>query len=234
MEVYKPEDGMAFVEQDANGPCHYYTLKGERIPFSLTQILELSGMSRQPTEPSEIAARPAKAKLGTKVHEYTLWLDQGELDLDDLKPYPAYYNRVLGWQQFKEDFHFEPCLPYCEIPMGVRLNGMLYGMKLDAYGIMTGDNGKLSDCVVEKKCSVNLEASYQLQTAGQAIAFKDQADRSVMTLRRFCVQLFEKENAAKRFYKVVEHTDRNDEKIFVGAALANAYWRLNNGLLKGI
>ncbi len=234
MEVFRPEDGMAFVETDpkTGQPCHYYVLKGERIPFSLTQILELSGMARQPTEPSEIAARPAKAKLGTKVHEYTLWMDQGELDLDDLRPYPAYYNRVVGWNQFREDFHFEPDLTSCEIPIGVRINGMLYGMKLDAYGVV-GEGDNLAMAVVEKKCSVHLEVSYPLQTAGQALAFKNHAESVQMPLKRFVVQLLEKPNGGNKFYKVEEHTDRMDERFFVGSALTNVYWRYNHKLLKG-
>jgi len=68
VEIFGPQDGVTFVEEG-----HVYYLKGQRIPFSLTQILELSGLSRQPTEPSEIAARPAAAIRGTRVHEYTLW-----------------------------------------------------------------------------------------------------------------------------------------------------------------
>ena len=227
MEVFRPEDGMAFVEEG-----HVYTLKGVRIPFSLTQILELSGLARVPTEASEIAARPAKAKLGTKVHEYTLWSDQGDLDMEDLKPYPAYYNRVLGWQQFREDFHFEPDLTSCEIPIGVRLNGMLYAMKLDKYGCI-GEGDKLAMAVVEVKCSVNLEAHYKYQTAGQAIAFKAHAESVQMPLKRYVVQLFDKANGANRFYRAVEHDGRMDEKIFLGAGLMNVYARLNDGLLKG-
>ena len=234
VEIYGPSDGVEFVEQDpqTGQPCHYYTLNGQRIPFSLTQVLELSGISRQPTSATEIAARPAAAKRGTKVHEYTLWLDQGELDLDDLKTYPEYYNRVIGWQQFREDFHFEPDLTHCEVPMAVKCNGMLYGFKADAYGVI-GEGDKLSLAVVEKKCTADTEDSHAIQTAGQALAFKSHAESVQMQLRRYVVYLFDKANGANRFYRAVECTDRNDEKIFVGAGLTNVYWRSQHGLLNG-
>jgi len=227
MEVfYGEKDGVTFTEEG-----HAYFLKGARVPFSLTQILELSGISRQPTSAKEMAARPAAAKRGTKVHEYTLWLDQGELDLDDLKPYPEYLNRVIGWQQFREDFKFMPDLTMCEVPIAVRVNGMLYAMKLDAYGAI-GEGEQTALAVVEKKCTAEEEDSHAIQTAGQAIAFESHAASVQMPLKRLVVYLFDKLNAANRYYRVVEHSDRNDQKIFVGAALANVYWRSQKGLLK--
>jgi hypothetical protein len=226
VEIFGPQDGVTFVEEG-----HVYYLKGQRIPFSLTQILELSGLSRQPTEPSEIAARPAAAIRGTRVHEYTLWDDQGDLDLDDLKPWPEYQNRVLGWRQFREDFKFQPDLTVCEVPVAVRVNGMLYAMKLDAYGTI-GEGESIALAVVEKKCTANEESSHALQTAGQAILFKAKAEELKLSLRRFVVYLFDKETSAGKFYRCVEHTDRQDEKIFVGAGLTNVYYRHNKGLLK--
>ena len=233
MEVYFPQDGMEFVGTENGKECHYYRLKGERIQFSLTQVLELSGLARQPQSAQEAEQWAAKAKLGTKVHEYTLWLDWGEIELDDLKAYPDYYNRVLGWKQFREDFKFMPDLTMCEVPIAVRVNGMLYAMKLDAYGAI-GDENALAMAVVEKKCSVNIEPHYALQTAGQALAFKAHAESLQFPLKRFVVQLLDKPNGSGKCYKCVEHTDRNDEKVFVGAGLMNVYTRLNYGTLKGI
>lgn len=235
MEVFRPEDGMAFVETDpATGkPCHYYTLKDVRVPFSLTQVLELSGLARQPESASEIANRPAAAKRGTKIHEATLLMDQDDFDLESLAPWPDYYNRCLGWQQFREDFHFVPELASCEIPIGVRVNGMLYAMKLDAYGCI-GEGEKLAMAVVEKKCSVSLESHYKYQTAGQAIAFREHSTALNLPLKRFVVQLLDKPNGNNRYYKAVEHDGKMDEKLFLAAGLTNVYTRLNDGLLKGI
>ena len=227
VEVYYGEkDGVTFTEEG-----HAYYLKGQRVPFSLTQILELSGISRQPSSATEIAARPAAAKRGTKIHEATLLMDQDDFDLETLKPWPEYYNRCVGWQQFREDFKFMPDLTMCEVPIAVRVNGMLFAMKLDAYGVI-GEMGSLALAVVEKKCTANEEDSHAIQTAGQALAFKARAEEVKSLLRRYVVYLFDKPNQANRYYRAVEHTDRNDEKVFVGAGLTNVYWRLNKGILK--
>lgn len=226
MEVYLPQDGVTFVEDD-----HTYFLNGTRIPFSLTQVLELSGLSRKPSSAQEVAARPAAAKRGTLVHQYSDWDDRGELDLDDLKAYPEYYNRVVGWRQFREDFHFEPDLTVCEVPMAVKLNGMLYAMKLDAFGVI-GEGDNIALAVVEKKCTANEESSHAIQTAAQAIAFKQRGETLQMPVKRFVVYLTDKANASERYYRVVECTDRNDEKVFVGAGLMNVYYRHQKGLLK--
>lgn len=226
MEVFYPQDGVTFTEAD-----HSYYLKGVRVPFSLTQILELSGISRKPSSAQEIAARPAAAKRGTKVHEATFLMDQDDFDVDSLKPWPEYYNRCIGWQQFREDFKFFPDLTMCEAPIAVRVNGCLYAMKLDRYGaIGEGDNTAMA--VVEIKTTAQEEDSHAIQTAGQAIAFKSHAESLKMPLKRYCVYLFDKLNAANCYYSAVEHTDRNDEKIFVGAALANVYYRSQHGLLE--
>jgi hypothetical protein len=226
MEVFRPEDGMEFVEDG-----HIYKLKGVKVPFSLTQIIELSGLARQPESASEMANRPAAAKRGTKVHEATLLMDQDDFDLESLAPWPDYYNRCLGWQQFREDYHFVPDLSSCEIPMGVRVNGMLYAMKLDAYGCI-GEGDKLAMAVVEKKCTAQIEKHVKYQTAGQAIAFKDHATSLNLPLKRLVVQLLEKANAANRYYNLVEHDNKMDEKLFLAAGLTNVYCRLNDGLLK--
>lgn len=233
MEVYLPSDGMKFIDKDpkTGGDAHYYELNGERVPFSLTQILELSGLSRQPGSDIEREAWAKKAVLGTKVHAYTLYLDQDEIDLEDLAKYPAYHNRVLGWKQFREDFKFMPDLTLCEVPIGIRVNGMLFATKVDAYGAM-GDEDGLVMAVVEKKCSANIEPHYALQTAGEALAFKNHAEALQMPLKRYVVQLLEEKNGAGKYYKAVEHDNRNDEKIFIGAALMNVYQRLNYGTLK--
>lgn len=220
IEVFYPKDGMAFAEEG-----HVYTLKGVKVPFSLTQVIRLAGFA--PEYPDKEAAR-LKAELGTKVHEYTLWLDQGEMDLSDLEGFPEYANRVAGWVQFRADMGFTPDLSMCEVPLGIKVNGMLYATKVDAYGVLS--NGDLA--VVEKKCTAKIEPCYALQTAGEALAFKAHAEAHQSKLRRFCVQLLAEKNAAGKFYNLREYTDDKDERVFVHSALANVYSRLNMGLLK--
>ncbi len=226
VEVYLPQDGVEFHEDG-----HYYTLNGERIPFSLTGAIKLAGFSRQPQSAQEAEAWAKKAVLGTKVHQYSDWLDRGEIELDDLKAYPEYFNRVLGWQQFRQDFKFDPDLTLCEVPIAVKVNGMLYATKCDAFGVM-GDEENLVMAVIDKKCSVNIEPHYALQTMGEALCFKGRAEALGMPLKRYIVQLLPEPNGGGKCYRAIEHTDRNDERIFVGACLANVYKRLEYGTLK--
>jgi len=42
------------------------------------------------------------------VHEYTHWWDENDFGSErPLKPYPDYYNRTLGWTQFREDWNYK-------------------------------------------------------------------------------------------------------------------------------
>ena len=116
-----------------------------------------------------------KAKFGTKIHEYCLWLSKGDLDMDDLKPYPKYWNRVEGWRQFIEDFKFKFDLDWCEVPCAVKVNGILYAMTIDCYGSY-GEGENISLAVVEIKTCADQEPSHAIQTAGQAIAFHHHAE----------------------------------------------------------
>ena len=242
MEVYLPQDGVEFHEDG-----HYYTLRGERIPFSLTGAIKLAGFSDTPPEepdrgkwsepmrvkwPTKVVENfRAKADLGTAVHRYTLWDDADDLEISDLDKYPEYQNRVLGWRQFRQDFKFDPDLTLCEVPIAVRVNGMLYATKVDAFGVM-GDEENLVMAVIDKKCSVNIEPHYALQTMGEALCFKGRAEALGMPLKRYIVQLLPEPNGGGKCYRAIEHTDRNDERIFVGACLANVYKRLEYGTLK--
>jgi len=225
MEFFRTDDGLTFEAEN-----HIYRLKGERL-ISLTQILDAAGLvDYSHVDPTVLKY---KAEFGTKVHEYCLWLDQNEIDMEELKPWPKFWNRVEGWRQFREDFHFAPDMNWCEVPVGMKVNGMLYAMTVDRFGVL-GDvaeiqSGKSSFAVIEIKTCAEKEPSHRIQTAGQAIPFK--GDGSV-PVKRMAVYLLDKPNAAGKFYSVEEHADRNDEKIFL-AALMLSQFRINNKLLKG-
>ena len=170
-----------------------------------------------------------KAKFGTKVHEFTLWSDKDDLDIDDLNGTP-YLNRVLGWRQFVEDFNFIPELEWCEVPCAVKVNGMLYAMTIDRFGVISEGSGSSIGvpAVVELKTCCDHEPSHRIQTAGQAIPFK--GDGSV-ALKRYAVYLLDRPNQANRLYFAEEHTDRLDERIFL-SALTLTQFRANNNLIK--
>lgn len=228
MEFFRTEDGLTFEEKD-----HVYRLKGDRL-ISLTQLLDAAGL----IDYSHIdpVVLKNKAEFGTKVHEYTKWMDQGELDppdIEQLKAHPKYGPRITGWLQFREDFHFNPDLNWCEVPCAVKVNGMLYGMTVDRFGVL----GTLEEikaekgswAVVEIKTCADKEPSHRIQTAGQAIPFK--GDGSV-PVKRMAVYLLDKANGSGKFYAVEPHEDRGDEKIFL-AALMLSQFRINNKLMKG-
>ena len=228
MEFFRADDGLTFEEQG-----HVYRLKGERL-ISLTQILDAAGLvDYSHVDPTVLKN---KAEFGTKVHEYTKWMDQGELDppdIEQLKAHPKYGPRITGWLQFVEDFHFTPDLNWCEVPCAVKVNGMTYAMTVDRFGVFGNpqeiESGKSSFAVVEIKTCAVKQPSHRIQTAGQAIPFK--GDGSV-PVKRCAVYLLDKANGSGKFYAVDEHTDRSDEKIFL-AALMLSQFRINNKLLKG-
>jgi hypothetical protein len=224
MEFFRSEDGLEFSSEG-----HVYKLEGKRV-ISLTQILDAAGLVDYSAVNPDVLAK--KAAFGTKVHEYTKWNDMGDLDMDDLVPYPDYWRRVEGWRQFVEDFHFQPDMNWCEIPCAVKCNGMLWAMTIDRFGIMgTKEDivaGKGVPAVVEIKTCCDREYSHQIQTAGQAIPFR--GDGSV-PLKRGAVYLLDKPNAANRLYFYQAHEDRTDEKVFL-AALMLTQARINNKLLK--
>lgn len=223
MEFYREQDGLKFQEEG-----HIYTLDGNRV-ISLTQILDAAGLVNYDGIAPEVLAN--KAKFGTKVHTYCLWNDQGELDMNDLVPYPNYWNRVEGWRQFVEDFKFMPDLTWCEVPAACKVNGSTYALTVDRYGVI-GEGDNIANAVIELKTCADREYHHQIQTAGQAILFRQHSESMQMPLKRYCVYLLDKKNQANRFYFCQPHDDRLDEKIFL-SALMLTQTRINNKLLKG-
>jgi hypothetical protein len=220
MELFRAQEGLTFVEEG-----HRYELQGKRL-ISLTQILDAAGLIYYPPE-AETAVK-AKAPFGQKVHQYCLWLDQNELDMDDLNPYPNYFNRVEGWRQFCEDFNFVCEMQWCEVPCAVKVNGITFAMTIDRFGF-TGPAADTVPTVVEIKTCCDREYSHQIQTAAQTIPFR--GDGSV-PVKRYAVYLLDKPNGSGRNYFCQEHTERTDEKVFL-AALMLTQTRINNKLLKG-
>ena len=217
MDFYRECDGLTF---QADG--HRYELDGKRV-MSLTQILSAAGLVDYSAVNPQVLAD--KAKFGTKIHEYTLWNDKGDLDMDDLKPYPKYWNRVEGWRQFCEDFKFEPDLLAAEAPCAVRVNGLLFAMTIDRLGMMAE-----RPAIVEIKTCADQEPSHQIQTAAQAIPFNEFFKDRGGPVKRYAVYLLDKPNGGGRCYTAQEHTDRLDEKIFL-SALVLTQWRINHKLL---
>ncbi len=223
VELFRAENGLTFEEEG-----HRYMLDGKRI-ISLTQILDAAGLVDYSGVQPDVLAN--KAKFGTKVHEYTKWIDQGELEPEDIKTlmdHPTYGPRITGWQQFCDDFNFCMDLNWCEILAACKVNGMLYAMTIDRFGTI-GPATDQTPAVVEIKTCCDREFAHQIQTAGQAIPFR--GDGSV-PMKRYAVYLLDKANGSGRFYFAQQHEERNDEKLFL-AALMLTQARINHKLLKG-
>lgn len=222
MEIFLENDGLTLEEVDpvTDEPCHRYKLAGNRI-ISLTQIIDAAGMINFDGVPVETLR--SKAQFGTVVHDLCLWADKGELELEDLKPFPKHEARVLGWLDFVKDYDFQPDLAWCEKPMAVKVNGCIFAMKLDRFG-MTNQG----PAVIEIKTSCDLPPAYDIQTAAQAIPFKTEHRPSV---KRIIAQLLDKPNGAGKLYFAKECTDRSDEKVFL-SALTTLQWRINHRLYK--
>jgi hypothetical protein len=105
---------------------------------------------------------------------------------------------------------------------------MTYAMTIDRFGTIGPATAQVH-AVVEIKTCCDRELSHQIQTAGQAIPFR--GDGSV-PMKRYAVYLLDKPNGAGKLYFAQEHTDRQDEKIFL-AALMLTQFRINQKLLKG-
>ena len=215
IEIYTAKNGLTFEPEG-----HIYKMDGRRLP-SLTQILDAAGFIDYSMVPLETLK--AKAAFGTRVHEYCLWIDQDEIGIEELKPYPAYESRVLGWMDFVKDYDLQADMEWAERPMAVKINGCTFALTPDRYGM-----SNQGPCVVEIKCSVDLMPAYALQTAAQVLPFRNELNP---TVKRFVCQLLDKPNGSGKRYFAKEYTDRTDEKIFL-AALATTQWRINNKLFK--
>lgn len=220
IELYTETEGVTFdgsLDPETEEDRHIYRLKGKVVP-SVTQILKSCRMVNYDHVKKENL--DYKSAIGQKVHEYTLWLDQDELDeegMEQLKGFPVYYNRLLGWLDFCNDYDFQPDHSYSEKSMVVKVNGMLYAMKPDRYG--TSNIGK---AVVDIKSSTVILPAYDLQTAGYAIPFRSPEN----VVKRIIVQLLEKPVNGK-YYRKHEAENPNDERIFL-SCLAAVSWKINH------
>lgn len=202
---------------------HTYTLDGKRIP-GCTSIIQGVGLSDFSQVPKYILEK--KSALGTRVHNYTHWWDENDLDIEDLKLYPVYYNRLLGWTQFRQDWGFKPLVT--EVAMAIRVNGMTFGVTPDRFGVGNfGPEGVPLMSTVEIKNTVDMEPSHRVQTAAQALALKEDAPIP----GRIICQLLEEPDKSGRFYKIEKCEDPLDERIFL-AALALETWKRNNKIIK--
>ena len=214
IEVLTEADGVRLVETATE---HQYYLNDKKIP-GCTSIIQGCGISDLSGIPRFILDK--KSALGNAVHEYTHWWDENDLDLNDLKPFPDYYNRTLGWTQFREDWNYKPHAT--EIVLAIRVNGMTFGVKPDSLGTGNfGTNGEPWLATVEKKCTVDIEPAHEIQTAAQALALK--ADCPIPA--RIIVQLLPEPDKLGKYYHMQECKEPSDERVFLSALAIETYKR---------
>lgn len=183
---------------------HVYQLDGKTIP-SVTQVLELAGLSDVSGIPAHILARASA--IGTAVHEATQFLDEGDLAPDSLDPLIAGY--VVAYQRFKEEV--KPDIELVE-HRTITSTPIRYGMCVDRVYKL---DGRL--IVADLKTSSKVQPHWALQTAAYAVGLRmNDADRWVIHL------------AKDGTYRVVKHENLADSFVW-SSALTVAYWRLENG-----
>jgi len=197
---------------------HDYLLDGRPIP-GCTSILQRAGYVDLSMVPAHVLQ--AKAEFGTKIHEFTHWYDEGDLDLNDLIGFPEYARRVEGWAQFREDWDFTPDLEWSEKPLAICVNGSTFGVKPDCFGVgRFGPGGTSLLSTVEKKCTAEIERSAELQTAAQALAIKS---LTVPIPGRIVCQLLDERDRNGKYYR--------DEALFL-ACLAIDVDKRNHKIIK--
>lgn len=205
---------------------HDYLLDNSPIP-GCTSILQRAGYVDLSMVPA--AVLKAKSEFGTKIHEYTHFYDEDDLDMNDLIDFPEYSRRVEGWAQFREDWDFTPDPKWSEKPLAVVVNGMPFGVKPDCFGVgRFGVGGTSLLSTVEKKTTVEIERSAELQTAAQALALKSP---EVPIPGRIVCQLLDEKDRNGKYYRIHRCENRRDESLFL-ACLAIDIDKRNSKIIK--
>ncbi|PYS91478.1 MAG: hypothetical protein DMF62_02385 [Acidobacteria bacterium] len=124
---------------------HHYWLDQKRIP-SVSEILEATGFKGRAKNATHQENIDRAGRRGTRVHLFTHWLDENDLDWSDVKDDEIPY--VTGWEGFRQEHDFKPYLH--ETPMWDP--DLLYGVTPDCFGTWHG--GK--PVIVEKKTGDHL------------------------------------------------------------------------------
>jgi hypothetical protein len=218
--VFRPPD---VVLDDADGR-HEYTLDGRPL-LGLTRMLESAGLY----DLSFVEERTLReaALFGDDIHKYTQWWDEEDFDLAPLEAFPLHLSCVQGWIDFRNDYDFVPTL--IEQPLAITIDGMTFGCKPDCFGFGNfGQRNEKRFAVVEKKTTARFEPHFDIQTAGQAYAEKNNHPLP----SRIIVRLLKEPNSAGRRYVLKECTNRNDDAVF-RSVLAVEMWKFNNNITKG-
>lgn len=139
-----------------NPATHVYSdIEGKRLPFSVSRVLELSGIS--PQYPQTAAMEYAK-DLGWAVHDWCTWLDTDGVEEDDIEAIAGseLVGYVLAYQKFRKDYS----------PEWERMECSFYredcGGTPDRIGTIL-IKGKRTPVIVDLKTPVRAATHWQMQ-----------------------------------------------------------------------
>lgn len=217
IQVFRSPD---VVLDDAEGR-HEYTLNGSPL-LGLTRMLESAGL-HDLSFVEQMTLREA-GQFGTDIHNYTQMWDENDLDLGDLAEFPLHDSCTRGWIDFRNDYNFTPTL--IEQPLAISVDGFTFGCKPDVFGFGDfGARGAYQFAVVEKKTTARFEPHFDIQTAAQAYAVKDEHPLP----HRIIVRLLKQPNAAGKRYVMKQCLSRSDDAVF-RAILTVETWKFNNNI----
>jgi hypothetical protein len=181
----------------------------ERVP-SVTQIMAGVGLVDYSHIPPAVLA--AAAERGTRAHTACEFLLQDDLDWDTLPD--DIWGYVKGCEKFLRDTGFKPDPGMIE-HQGIHThNGMHYGYRWDAAGVMNNGN-----VLLDFKCTASVQPHWGIQTAPYEMAARA-IDGKVR--RRFVLHLHKAGT-----YQLIESKDLNDYRIFEWALGIETWKRLN-------
>lgn len=191
---------------------HIYQLANGRIIPGHTRVLDLGGLVDYSHVEPEILER--KSELGREVHAACHLFDIGKKFKIDKRIEP----RVEAWIEFCTHMRFKPFLSeYRDV---YELDGLPFGMQIDAIGILDG-----WETLVERKCCATILPHHGVQLAGQAAAVKSEKLRSAEGRFRFRRRIVVQLNVSG--YKMTRFEDAGDLQAF-RSALYLTHWKLQH------
>ena len=195
-----------------NEDTHTYQVDGRVVP-GCTRILEQAGMINFDHVNRDILER--KSELGSAVHK--------ACHLFNLKRSFTCDEQVRGylnsWKETARVLKFEARMS--EYQLVASVNGMLYGMQIDAEGLVRG-----AEAILDYKIGVVM-AHHAIQLAGYAAGLYHPRLETAMarfrSRKRIIVKLQEDGSLAKIYY--CEET--SDFDVFV-SALQITYWKMKH------
>ena len=195
---------------------HEYTLNGVRIP-GCTSVLSTGGLVPRFFVDQEYLER--RSALGREVHKACHLHNLGTLGSYDAAVKP----HLHAWIVFKEKTNFRPRLS--EYQTIGYVNGMAFGMQLDAEGELGGE-----EAVVDYKIG-KIYPHHGIQLAGYAAGLPHAKYTTplarFMKRKRYAVELRE-----TGVPKIIQFEQKSDYEVFASALYVTAWKRRNERAYK--